>query len=105
MPEKSPLRGAGEGGEAGKRVSPLYIHFRAGQMKVSKCERPWESRKPPESQIVQLIDVSSPSWPTLLHFFQSLVTGLFPGAMRGKSPTPALPSGLDGCALWLRVAA
>ena len=44
---KEPSSRLREGGEAGKQVSPLYIHFKAGQMKVSKCERPWESREAP----------------------------------------------------------
>lgn len=35
---------AEERGGAGKEVSPLYLHFKDGQMKVSRCERTWVSR-------------------------------------------------------------
>lgn len=34
-----------EGGEAEKQVSPLYIHFKDGQMKVSRHKRTWEPRE------------------------------------------------------------
>lgn len=90
---------------AGKQVSPLYIHFKDGQMKVSRCERTWVSQGSHQKARLCFLSTSINRGLLFLYFFQSLVTWLSPGAIRGKSPTRALPSGLGGCVPWLRVAA